>query len=164
MQICLIDWILEGKITNKIDLILSPWCDYTFLGMVIFKMFFLCPSFSHHLLLKFAKLLMVCLLKAIIIKHNFSCELIFSKISYDLLYPGAGCRMVIYCYLFQLRMKNKSVIQDLGVRIKTTFINWDHSTGIWNISLVNNQRFRSSFSHGPASVHLLHIFTRSVSG
>ena len=65
---------------------------------------------------------------------------------------------------FRLRMKNKSVIQDLGVKIKTAFINWDPSTGIWNISLVNNQRFRSCFSHDPASVHLLHIFTRSVSG
>lgn len=65
---------------------------------------------------------------------------------------------------FQLRMTNKSVIQDLGVKIKTAFINWDPSTGIWNISLVNNQRFRSCFSHDPASAHLLHIFTRSVSG
>lgn len=52
---------------------------------------------------------------------------------------------------FQLRMKNKSVIQDLGVWIKTAFINWDPSTWIWNISLVNNQRFRSCFSHDPAS-------------
>lgn len=137
----------------------------------MFKIFFLCPSFFHHLHVKFPKLLMVYSLKVIIVKHNFTCFFIIFHMNLFSLWSlmvsfilELVARWQDLDIWFQLRMKKKSVIQDLGVRIQTAFVKRDLSARMWNMSFANKQKFTSFFSHGPSSAHFLHNFTRSRSG